>query len=344
MNLHSDKPARVGEDVGFGVTKAEAWIDDEYRTITFPSVLGQAQTLDSYRTGIGGGRRTKARAIEVGGLAYYVGQDALTHSRAQGMRQDRNRIGSDQELILALAALAALDISDALIVTGVPVLWWDHRRALVEKWTGRHAITYGGQQRIITIRQVKVVPQPLGGFYSWALGEDGTAQVPEAELLKPYALLDVGWNTCDLTAVDQLRPVERWSGGEQVGIRKVAEIIRDMVQRQHGLTIDPHEADAAIHTRQVQVYGEPVDVGPAVDAALATVADQVLARATELWGSGERFKSVLIFGGGAALLGKRLLAAFPRNGLPLPDPGTANARGFARYARRAKTFSAGGAA
>ncbi|MBU0490268.1 MAG: ParM/StbA family protein [Chloroflexi bacterium] len=334
----------AGIDVGFGHTKAVIWRGDEPHIITFPSVLGQAQALDNYQTGIGSQRRRRARTFTyhptatAAGITYYVGTDALEHSRAQGMRQDRHRIGSDQELILALAALAQADVTAALVVTGVPVIWWEGRRALTRHWIGEHHVTYKGQHRIITIHQVRVVPQPFGGFYSWALDQEGGAALDEADMMKAYALLDVGWNTTDLNGLDGLKPQPRWSGGLRVGARVVSQIIRDEVQRQHDRTLSPHEADRAIKTRQVVAYGDDVDIGPVVDSAIAAVADQVLDTATDLWGSGADFKQVFIFGGGGILLGKHLLTAFPRNGVLLPNPALANAIGFAHFARRPATF------
>ena len=39
-------------------------------------------------------------------------------------------------------------------------------------------------------------------------------------------------------------------------------------------------------------------------------------------------------GGGAALVGKEIAAAFPRNAEIVPQPALANATGFARFAQR----------
>ena len=43
---------------------------------------------------------------------------------------------------------------------------------------------------------------------------------------------------------------------------------------------------------------------------------------------------MLVSGGGAALMGKALVRAFPHNAEVLPRPGLSNALGFARFAQR----------
>jgi len=330
---------RIGIDVGFGVTKAATYEGGKLQSVSFPSVLGQAQELAAYALGLGG-KRLRARRVGYEGGEWYIGDDALLHSRAQGMRQDRGRIGSPEERLLALVAIAALagDVTEAVaqVVTGLPVLWFEaqDRKALLASWRGKHRLTIGGQERVITVSQVRVMPQPVGGFFSWALADDGVARVPEADLLRSYALLDVGWCTTDLTAIKEGQPVTRWSAGERVGARRVAEIVDDHLRHRYGLDLSPHEVDGAIRAGQAEVYGKAIDLRPVIAQAVATTAQPIKEKATALWGNGERFRRVFAFGGGAALLGKAVLEAFPHNSELLPNPSLANALGFARFALR----------
>jgi hypothetical protein len=184
------------------------------------------------------------------------------------------------------------------------------------------------------------VPQPFGGFYSHFLGNDGISLEGEETLMRTYGFLDVGWNTTDLSAIHELKPVERWSGGERVGVRNILEIVGNEVQSRYGLDLSPHELDDAARRgeRRVEVFGKYHDIGDIVDSATTTLAQQVVAVATRLWGNGERFTKILIFGGGAALLGPALLSAFPHNGVVLNKPALANAVGFCRFAQRPALF------
>lgn len=323
---------RVGIDVGFGDAKAVVRRDGKLESVVFPSVVGPVQELSG--ASVMGGRRARALRIGYAGTEYYVGRDALRHSRAVDDRQDRARIGSVEERVLMLAALAQLNVEQATVVTGLPVLWFGDRRALVKSWRGEHRVTVGRQERTITVSAVVTVPQPFGGFYSHFLDDSGRAVVDEAEILRAYGFLDVGWNTTDLTAIRDLQPVDKWGRGVQVGVRNIVGMVGDAISREHGLALDAHEVDAAIRAGSVEVYGERHDLTALVESATASLAGQVRAAATGVWGNGERLAKVLIFGGGAAVMGKALLAAFPHNGLLLPQPAMANAVGFCRFAQR----------
>ena len=332
--MNNKKITPIGLDVGFGDVKAALIHDGKFQTVVFPAVLGQAQELSNYA--ILGRHRRRATRLTYAGVEYYVGHDALRHSRTQAGRQDRARIGSIDERVLALAALARLGvgITDVFIVTGLPILWFDDRRKLARSLRGEHTFTWNHQERTITVHGITTVPQPLGGFYYHFLDDRGLATVPEAEMLRTYGFFDIGWNTTDLSAIRELRPVERWSGGERVGVRNVIEIVGDQVQRQHGLDLQPHEIDAAIRHRRIEVYGQYHDIGEIVDNAITSLAQQEVSAATRLWGNGERMTQILIFGGGGAILGLEIRRAFPRNSIILGNAALANALGFCRFAQR----------
>jgi len=343
MNTNNH-PTPIGLDVGFGDVKAVQLDDGTFKTVSFPAVLGQAQDLAGYATGLGGRRRRTTRLV-YDGVEYYVGEEALRHSRTQAGRQDRARIGSVEERVLALAALAQLlpspsgrgaggEGENVYLVTGLPVLWFDDRRKLARSLKGQHTFTWGKRQRTINVVGVTTVPQPLGGFYNHVLDDRGRATLPEEDILRTFAFFDIGWNTTDLSAIQSLQPVEKWSGGERVGVRNVVEIVGDQVGRRYGLDLQPHEIDQAIRDRRVESYGQYHDIGDVIDGAVTSLAQQEVSAATRLWGNGERMTQILIFGGGAAFLGRDIRKAFPKNGQVLAKPALANALGFCKFAQR----------
>jgi plasmid segregation protein ParM len=331
---------RIGLDVGFGDVKAVVIRNGKLLHITFPSVLGQAQALSNFTVGLNSAARRRATRLVYNGVEYYAGDDALAHSRTQAGRQDRGRIGSIEERVLALAALAKLGVSEAYIITGLPVVWFEEGRGkLRQSLKGRHTFTWGKDTRTITIHKVKVVPQPLGGFFSYVLDPAGRAKLEDSELKRTYACLDIGWNTTDLSAIRELRPVDKWIGGARVGVRDVVQMVGDAISREHGLTLQPHEVDQAIESGQVEIYGQYRDIRPIVASTTTALAQQVVSTSTDLWGNGERMSKILIFGGGAARLGQPIHEAFPYNGVILPHPAMANATGFCYFAQRGDVFS-----
>jgi len=110
--------------------------------------------------------------------------------------------------------------------------------------------------------------------------------------------------------------------------------VGDAIGRRYGLALAPHEIDTAVQQRRIEVYGQYEDIGPLIDSATTSLAQQVVATATRLWGNGERMSHILIFGGGAAVLGHAIKDAFPRNGVLLSNPALTNAVGFSRFCQR----------
>ena len=330
MNNHI---TRIGLDVGFGQVKAALLNNSKLSLASFPAILGDAQTLSAFSTGLAAASRRKAIKMVYEGNEYYIGDDALKHSRAQAGRQDRGRIGSIEERVLALAVLARLNITDAYLVTGLPVLWLDDLKKLRRSLKGEHRFTWGNEEREITIHDVKIRPQPFGGFYAYVLHPSGAACIPEDYIMQKFGMLDIGWNTTDLSALVGLDIKDIWCGGERVGVRDVIDVVGDAISHEHGLSLPPHELDAIIRAGKMRVAGVTYDLSPLIASATSNLSQQIVSTATRVWNEGKLLDYILIFGGGAAVFGPALKAAFPHSRI-LPHPAEANAVGFCYYAQR----------
>lgn len=327
---------RVGLDVGFGDVKL-VHLSGEAQTVVFPAVLGRAEDpVRGQRLNLGlGGRRRRIQTVEYNNQAYFVGEGVIIESRLGGTLQNAERIGSVEERVLMLTVLARANIDEALIVTGLPVLWWDRRRDLVRSWQGEHRLVVNGKARTITVHEVRPVWQPLGSFYARFLGEDGLARAGDDVLRAGFGIVDVGFNTTDLSGVHNLQPIPRWSGGVRTGVRDALEVLSAHIEARYGVRRPLAELSAALRRRQpLTVYRDTIDLAALAPSALSSLAHEIVGEATRQWGQADRFHTVLITGGGAALVGKALAAAFPRNAEILPRPALANALGFARFAQR----------
>lgn len=332
----NEQPTRLGLDVGFGDVKLVCFAEGQ-RTVTFPAVLGRAEdTVRGRRLNLGlGGRRRPIQTIEYNGNAYFVGAGVTIESRMGGTLQNAERIGSQEERVLMLAALARAGIGDAVIVTGLPVLWWDRRGALVRSWLVEHRVIVNGKSQTILVREVRPVWQPLGSFYARFLTDIGTAQAGEEVLRAGFGIVDIGFNTTDLSGVHNLQPIPRWSGGVRTGVRDALEVLSSSIETRYGVRRPLTELATALRSRQpLTIYRDTVDLNDLAPSALASLAQEIVGEATRQWGQADRFHSVLITGGGAALVGKAVAAAFPRNAEILARPALANALGFARFAQR----------
>lgn len=327
--------SKVGLDVGFGDTKAALLRADNggLDIVSFPSILGNAQQLTTISAGLSTAARRKATRLVYEDVEYYIGLDALKHSRTQAGRQDRGRIGSTEERVLALAALARLGVSEAYIVTGLPVLWLDDLKKLRRSLRGQHRFTWGKEERTINIIDVKVRPQPFGGFYSYVLHSSGAACIPEDYIMQKWGMLDIGWNTTDISALDELEIKDRWSGGERVGVRDVIDVVGDVISREHGLNLPPHEVDKIIQDKSVRISGQIYHLDQVITSAVKNLSEQIVSTATRVWNEGKLLDHIIIFGGGGAVFGPALKSAF-HHAVVLDHPANANAVGFCYYAQR----------
>jgi PRTRC genetic system protein D len=332
----NDQTTRVGLDVGFGDVKL-VYLAERAHILTFPAILGRAEDPARGRQldlGLGG-RRRRIQTIEYGGNAYFVGEGALTESRLAGSQQNAERIGSEEERLLMLAALARAGIGQALVVTGLPVLWWERRRDLVRSWQGEHRLVVDGNPRTIVVREVRPVWQPLGSFYARFLAGDGLAQAGEEVLRAGFGIVDIGFNTTDLSGIHNLQPIPRWSGGIRVGVRDALDVLSAAIEARYGVRRPLAELAAALRRgRPLTIYRDRVSLDDLAPSALASLAQEIVGEATRQWGQADRFHTVLITGGGAALVGKAVAAAFPHNAEILSRPALANALGFAHFAQR----------
>lgn len=326
---------RLGIDVGYGDVKL-IFYDDRRRpvTIVFPAILGRAEDRAKINVGLGG-RRRRIQTVEYQGQVYFVGEGALLESRLHSARQDAERIGSVEERVLMLAALARAGISHALVVTGLPVLWWDRRRSLVNSWLGEHTLLVDGKSQTLTVHEVRPVWQPLGTFYARFLDDAGSACHDEATLRAGCGIVDVGLNTTDLSGLENLQPVPIWSSGVRVGVRDALEVISAHLEQQYGVRRPLGELALALRTgRAIAVYRDRVQLDGLASSAIESLAQQIVSEASRQWGQADRFHCILVTGGGAALVGKAVARAFPHNAEVMPQPGLANALGFARFAQR----------
>ena len=141
-------------------------------------------------------------------------------------------------------------------------------------------------------------------------------------------------STSNLLSVKRLAEIGRETESVSVGAWDVVRAVRAfLADHCPNLELRDHQVIESIVARQVRYYGQPVDLGPVVDAALEPMANQVIAQATQLWNGGASLDAVLVAGGGALLLGPRIKAHF-RHARVVNDPVFANAEGYWKLAQR----------
>lgn len=145
-------------------------------------------------------------------------------------------------------------------------------------------------------------------------------------------MIDVGVKTTNLLSVNRLSEISRETSSVSVGAWSVATAVRAYIADNcPDLELRDHQVLDAIKNGETKYFGEPVDLEEVIDSALAPLAEQVIAEATQLWNGAACLDVILVSGGGALLLGPTIKSHF-RHARIVSEPIFANAFGFWRFA------------
>ena len=338
----------IGLDPGFGGIKVAAIEEGTLRTAHVPAVVGVGST-DLGLLSLGGltrrPREEKPHTVTFGDVSYLVGHNVHRYARPVE-RMDFHRLTGGPEIQAAVyAALAqVLPQGEAAIpiLLGLPVEIMEDRDVAhqvlrgIRAWlVGAHTFTVDDHTYSITVTEVRAMPQPAGTFFGWGLDNRGKWMRSREDLRVPVGIVDIGFNTLDLFAVENGQVVGQYTGGDTAGIRRATELLSTQVRERYGVRLSRYEADAYLRQKRPVLYcaAGAVDLRSLVRQALEVTATAILDFIETRWGNAAQFRHVLFTGGGSALLKPWLGRRYP-HGVVLSDPVVANAVGFARYAVR----------
>jgi hypothetical protein len=323
------------------------------KTVSIPSVVGVGRTDKALSLSLGGivkrGADTvRPTRVAFDGVEYLVGEGVSQFTKPVE-RMDFDRFVEGPELrALLYASLypflnggshkAALAIALPVQVIGNDEQAAEVERAMAAWMVGIHKFALNDVNATFEIMAIRCkIPQPVATWLDWGLNLDGQWDRSGA-IKKPVLVVDQGFRTLDLCAVENGKINNRYTGGETLGMSRAAEMAVKSLARVHKVKLSLHEADALIRAvmagdkARTYVDGDLVDVTAIVRQAINDLAAQVVAYVSETADDAGRFK-VLLTGGGAIALYDKMVRQFARAEL-VPEAGTANARGLAKIAQR----------
>ena len=338
-------------DPGFGNGKvALVAPNGALKTVVVSNVVGMGNT-DIGRLSLGDvGRQRRRRLpdrVVFDGVGYLVGDGVERYAAPmRGMDFLRLRGGPEVKVLFYDCVYHALGPGEheAAMIVGLPVeVMIDEKqadatlRALNEWLAADHVFRVNDEDVRLTITDVKTIAQPIGAFFAWGMDNAGAWTRGSDALSASIGVLDIGFNTLDLFAVEGAEIAARYTDGDTLGMRRAAEYIIQAVDDAYDKSISIYKANEliraaapALHTPRGQV-----DLRALVDQALNRAASGILTfvQQPDKWGDGRQFDYLLFTGGGAEALREPLQDQFP-HGHVLPQAVAANAIGMARYARR----------
>lgn len=222
-------------DVGYGNTKYVAGADENGELIygSFPSITPLASN-QSISGNMFMARDTKI--VDVDGTHFEVGVETealISGSNTDAAKVlDESYIFSPQYKALFLGALSYMGQEEYdILVLGLPVNYIRNADKLAALFTGEFELA---DNKKCTIKEVLVIPQPLGGFYQVAIDND-----LYEDMLEEYNLIiDPGYLTFDVLTTKGLSPIDQRSDAIPGGMSKILNALAKSISQQIDRTYD----------------------------------------------------------------------------------------------------------
>ncbi len=310
----------LGEDLGMGANKL-------YGEPGGIQVLSQVATNGTQHLMNSTGLRQRQRPLQITTEhgSSYIGEGAHDYGRPVENLSFDSLIGAQNRSPLLYGSLTRYQQQygpinqPVVMMVGLPLQMMSGETAKeyanqVRQWLkGVHTWQADGQEQRVEIADVKLTPQPVGALFDYVLDETGKFIPERASLLKEeVGILSVGFNTLEMLVVRDRAPVERFTVGQTVGVRRLLELVNPTGVYSLG------ELDIALRAGRLDI-----------EAVLPTWAREVNGEIEKRWGMAlKRFARVIVVGGGALLLNEQLTRQFNGKAVVPDQPVLSIARGL----------------
>lgn len=329
----------IGIDVGFGFTKAT----NGSESTIFKSLLGDSndiQFLSNFRNG----SMAENLHVSIGDKSFYIGDHAEQQSNVRQFTLDQDKLLTEYVKILALTATGICSADNHYTVnavSGLPIgfLKRDFKR-FVDILTGHHRITYhkpdgSKYSKSINIRNVKMMPQPLGSIFNILLDDEGKIVNNEIADQK-VGVVDIGFRTTDFTIIDKLQYIERGSSTMDTGISKSFGVIANKLRKESGVNVELYKLYRAVDSGVIKIRGKEYNIANLRDKVFSHSASAIASDINRLWAEDWDIDSIVLTGGGSMALAKHLEPFVDGNVIPMDpvvDARLNNVQGYYKYAQ-----------
>lgn len=269
-------------------------------------------------------RRIRPLALRFAGGSFYVGANAHDYGMPVENLDFERLTGTSEIKALLYGALAQhkaeygpFDAPLSLLV-GLPFQMMSGEsagefQAAVKQWMGgKHEWTIDGITHLEQVVRVNLVPQALGALFDYCYDHDGAIIKERAwAMTKEVGVLSIGFNTIELLVARERADVGRFTGGVQMGVRRLLEDINIEKLRTLG------ELDMMLRRGKWATD----ELEQAFKTALPNWSDRITGAIESKWGQTfKRFEKILVVGGGAELLRDYMTLKFKGKAVVLDEP------------------------
>lgn len=274
-DLPADKEVSLAAiDVGYGFTKYISGFYEDGQPVCglFPSIAALSP-MDNLTGGFFVSRDTKK--IEHGGTVWEVGPDVFditTKNEVRALHDDF--VKSEQWKILFYGALAYMGVTNIdYLVLGLPVSQMAKEAEVVKLAKGEHII----DGETYTVKNVLVIPQPLGALYNYALRGGDFHRFMQTNTL----VIDPGYLTFDFLMTKGFSVNAHRSGARPGSMSAILGAIANSIGRELGINYDDfNQIDSALgmhnyagpsDSRTIWINGNQVSLNPHLASTIPVI-------------------------------------------------------------------------
>ncbi len=331
MSNNPTDPHSIGIDLGYEAVK----VVTSSQRVSFPSIVGTPEQ-STFKLGA-----ESTFVIRINDRTYNVGEAALEQSRFTTRQEDRDWYNSQEYLVLLHGALSSLykeGHREVVVVTGLPVAFYESDKQKVRDLfeSDMHIVMRDDNPAIpINVLRCFVIPQVMGTLLNEALNDTGQIAnqiVAEGRI----GVIDIGGNTTNFLHAHKMGDVKRETTSINLGGWDAMRAVRPMIEEVcPDVEYADHEISRIIAEGLVKYRGEEIDLSDRIATILDPMAEQLIAKAKELWpGGGARLDSILLSGGGSLVLGERIKTQIDHTDIRVVEDAIfANANGYYKLAK-----------
>lgn len=329
-------PYILALDVGYGNVKgfgASAGNPRLEQSFHFPSLAVLDPSGKDLSTAYG--PKLNVCRVVVDDREYFVGEDAgllIRRPMRSALSRDYSKSATYRALVLAALHKSKLIEIDVLAL-GLPAEY-SQDATLIDGLKATFTGTHQCAERKVTVREVAVYSQPVGGMASFAF-EPGTMDFMKHN---DCLLIDPGYNTVDWTMVKSSKvirtPCDSVSGGMEYFFRDLKQLLLNKYPELEFNTY-LRLGDAVRGEKPLVLRSKPLDISAEVEAALPAWFPSIEGMIGTV-GSLTSFGGIFVVGGAADIFTRALRLYDPDIQVRSPEAPAilANARGFYVMARK----------
>lgn len=329
----------IAVDIGSGYSKS----------ILLPATPGQhaedmRKLVKSFKTAVGPSRQVtlqpgvKPLLVEFEDKSFFV---ASTAEVALSVEQRTNTLSSNWAYEDGYRALVYYIIAKALtsegiepsetpisirLITGLPQAYYEGGAEKVRNmYSGAHRFRHAGQNWVLDMVDVQVVPQAMGAFYAAT-----ETLLSDDESEERVGVIDIGTYTSDFCLSEDVQYHAYESGGVPIGVSTLVAALKTVLERDLGFAYTDDSLKKAFERKTVLVRSASQDITRQIDEVVVQAGRALQKALPSTWDTNTMYL-VLAGGGGAEyFFGKYFQKEYPHIKV-ITNPESAIVLGYAIY-------------